>query len=346
MPNLLRAALAAGLALAVGCACGRAAAPAAATPAAAAPTALAGCTIFPPDNAWNTRVDTLPVAAHSAEYVAGIGAELPLHADFGSSKYGDFGIPINIVAQGAAKLPVSFEYADESDPGPYPIPDSPKIEAGGDRHILIVEQGACVLYEIYAAELTTGGWQAGSGAIFDLGSHALRSDGWTSADAAGLPILPGLARYDEVAAGAIRHALRVTAPCTADAYIWPARHKAVPDDCPGTAPAGARFPPMGLRLRLKASFDISGFSHDTQVLLLAMQRYGLLVADNGSAWYVSGAPDEGWADDTLVDELKQVHGSDFEVVDTSSLMIHPDSGQARQVNASLPKAAYLPLARR
>lgn len=342
MHHLLRATLAAGVVLAIGGACGRAAPPAAAT----APAALAGCTLLPADNIWNTRVDSLPVAAHSAEYIAGIGTGLPLHADFGSSKYGDFGIPYNIVAQGAPKVAVSFEYADESDPGPYPIPASPKIEAGGDRHILIVEQGTCMLYELYAAEQGNGGWQAGSGAIFGLGAHALRPDGWTSADAAGLPILPGLARYDEVAAGEIAHALRVTAPCTASFYIWPARHKAVPRDCPATPPAGARFPPMGLRLRLRASFDISGFSANTQVLLRAMQRYGLLVADNGSGWYISGAPDEGWDDDTLVDELKQVYGSDFEAVEAAWLMISPDSGQARQIDPNLPRAAFLPLARR
>ena len=299
-----------------------------ATTRAQAPS-LEGCQILPADNIWNTPIDQLPVDAHSAEYVANIGASTGMHPDFGSAKYGDYGIPFNIVPQNQPLVPVSFTYADESDPGPYPIPSSPNIEAGGDRHILTLVQGSCKLYETWASEPAGDGWLAGSGAVFDLGSNALRTDGKTSADAAGLPILPGLTRYDEVHAGAINHALRFTVPCTANYYIWPARHKAVPDSCPATPPAGTRVPPNGLRFRLKASVNIAGFSDQTRVILTALKKYGMIVADNGTGWYLSGAPDPGWDDDTLVAELRQIHGSDFEVVDESSLQISQDSGQAR-----------------
>jgi len=294
--------------------------------------ALGGCQILPADNVWNTPIDKLPLDSHSLEYAKNIGLNAPVHADFGSGQYGDYGIPFNIVPQVQAKVPVSFEYADESDPGPYPIPPNPKIEGGSDRHILVLEQGVCKLYETWASSPDgQGGWDAGSGAIFDLTANKLRTDTWTSADAAGLPILPGLTRYDEVAAGAINHALRFTVPCTTDFYIWPARHKAVPDDCLSTpVPVGTRRPPMGLRFRLKAGVNISGFSHDTQVILTALKKYGMIVADNGSSWYLSGAPDTHWDDDTLVQELKQIHGSDFEAVDESALQISANSGQARQ----------------
>jgi hypothetical protein len=234
------------------------------------------------------------------------------------------------VPQGQPKVDVTFDYADESDPGPYPIPPDPVIEGGGDRHILVVEQGTCKLYETWASEPNGDGtWSAGSGAVFDLGSNALRPDGWTSADAAGLPILPGLARYDEVAAGAIEHALRFTVHCTADAYIWPARHKAVPEECPATPPGGTQPPPMGQRFRLKAGVDISGFSQQTRVILTALKKYGMIVADNGSSWYISGEPNAGWDDDTLVSELRQIGGDDFEAVDESSLQVSPDSGQVK-----------------
>ena len=299
--------------------------------AAQAPT-LGGCQILPTDNVWNTPIDKLPLDSHSLEYVKNIGLSAPLHADFGSGQYGDYGIPFNIVPQGQAKVPVSFEYADESDPGPYPIPPNPKIEGGSDRHILVLEQGVCKLYETWASSSDGhGGWNAGSGAIFDLTTHTLRTDTWTSADAAGLPILPGLTRYDEVAAKAINHALRFTVPCTADFYIWPARHKAVPDSCPTTPPAGTRVPPMGLRFRLKAGVNIAGFSPDAQVILTALKKYGMIVADNGSSWYLSGAPDPHWDDDTLVQDFSQIHGSDFEVVDESPLQIDANSGQAHQL---------------
>jgi uncharacterized repeat protein (TIGR01451 family) len=289
---------------------------------------------LPPDNVWNVPIDKLPVHPDSNAYVANINIdETTLHPDFGSFQYGYFGIPFNVVPQGQPKVAVTFDIDDESDPGPYPIPPNPLIEGGansdGDRHILVVEQGTCKLYETWSTYPNGNGtWSAGSGAIFDLNSNALRQDGWTSADAAGLPILPGLARYDEVAAGAIDHALRFTAWCTADAYIWPARHKAVPDSCAGTTPpAGTKPPPMGLRFRLKADFDISGFKPQTRVILTALKKYGMILADNGTSWYISGEPNANWIDDDLVSDLRRVHGSDFEAVDESSLRLSPDSGQ-------------------
>ena len=273
------------------------------------------CEIFPADNVWNERVDTLPVDQNSAAYIASIGLNAYLHPDFSSIKGGDYGIPYNVVGSGVAKKKVKFQYKSESDPGPYPIPKHPKIEGGSDRHLLILQRDECRLYELYAARKTSTGWKAGSGAIWDLSSNALRPAGWTSADAAGLPILPGLVRYDEVAAGAINHALRFTAPETQRAYVYPARHFA--SDSTDTA-----LPPMGLRVRLKASVDISHFGPQAQVLLTALKEYGMILADNGSPWYVTGAPSSGWNDDDL-HQLQQLHGSDFEVVDTSSLRNGP-----------------------
>jgi hypothetical protein len=250
-----------------------------------------------------------------------------VHADFGSGEWdgAPIGIPYVVVPGSQPKVSVSFDYADESDPGPYPIPANPPIEGGpdgdGDRHILIVDQGQCKLYELYDAyPQPNGAWTAGSGAIFDLRANALRPATWTSADAAGLPILPGLARYDEVAAGEIRHALRFTAPHTQNQYLWPARHQA--------GSADTSLPPMGQRFRLKSSFNIASFGPQSQVLLKAMQTYGIILADNGSSWYISGVPDERWDNDDLHD-LGRIPGSAFEAVDSSSLMIHPDSGQAR-----------------
>ena len=290
---------------------------------------VAGCSVFPADNVWNTPVDTLPLDANSAAYVNTIGAAAHVHADFGSGTWegGPIGIPYVDVPSTQAKVPVTFTYADESDPGPYPIPPDAPIEGGsgssGDRHVLVLERDNCILYELYDAWPQDGGssWTAGSGAIFDLNSHALRPDTWTSADAAGLPILPGLIRYDEVAAGEIRHAIRFTAPQTRDAHIWPARHDA-------SSHSGTQYPPMGQRFRLKASFDISGFSTETQVILQALKTYGMILADNGSSWFISGAPDERW-NNTVLHELHDVYGSDFEAVDESSLMVNADSGQAR-----------------
>lgn len=289
---------------------------------------LAGCPVFAPDHIWNTRIDHLPTDPNSNLYIQTIGASRTLHPDFGSGLWngGPIGIPFVVVGAGQTKVPVSFEYANESDPGPYPSPPDAPIEGGsqssGDRHVLVLHQAECKLYELFAAyPQATGGWQAGSGAIFDLKSYALRPNGWTSADAAGLPILPGLVRYDEVAAGEIKHALRFTVPQTRRAYVWPARHYASNLTDP-------KYPAMGQRFRLKSSFDISGFHPQVQVILRAMQRYGLILADNGSAWYVSGAPDPRWNND-LLRQLKQVPGSAFEAVDVSSLQRSPNSGQVK-----------------
>ncbi|RMF50915.1 MAG: hypothetical protein D6755_00460 [Anaerolineae bacterium] len=295
-------------------------------PAATGPS-IGPCPLLPADNIWNARVDSLPVDPHSTDYIQTIGAVTGLHADFGSGTWngGPIGIPYDFVSGTQPKVQVTFNYADESDPGPYPIPPNASIEGGansdGDRHVLVVDTDNCILYELfYAWPQPDGTWAAGSGAIFDLHSNALRPDGWTSADAAGLPILPGLVRYEEVAAGEIRHAIRFTAPQTRAAHIWPARHDA-------SSHTGAQYPPMGQRFRLRADFDLSGFSPEVQVILKAMQTYGIVLADNGSAWYISGAPDERWNNDVLR-ELSQVTGADFEAVDVSSLMVDPNSGQA------------------
>ncbi len=290
---------------------------------------IGGCSVFPADNIWNTPIDTMPLDANSAAYVSTIGADEPLHPDFGTFWEGSpIGIPFIVVPSSQSLVPVTFvESGDESDPGPYPIPLDAPIEGGsgsdGDRHVLAIRQGECKLYELYYAFPTGGGWEADSGAVYTLTVNGpLRPSGWTSADAAGLPILPGLVRYDEVMVeGEIRHAVRFTAPDTRRAYIWPARHYA-------SDLTGSQYPPMGQRFRLKASFDISGYSPQIQVILRALKKYGMILADNGSAWYVSGEHDPRW-DDDLLGELKQLRGSDFEAVDVSSLMIDPNSGQAR-----------------
>jgi hypothetical protein len=292
---------------------------------------LGGCSVLPADNVWNTPVNTLPVDALSSSYITTIGSTTGLHPDFGAGFWdgGPIGIPYNIVPGTQAKVPVSFDYSDESDPGPYPVPADPLIEGGpdstGDRHVLLLDRDRCILYEIFSAYPEGSGWAAGSGAIFVLGSNALRPAGWTSADAAGLPLLPGLVRYDEVASGEITHALRFTVPRTRKAYIWPARHHA-------STLTGLQYPPMGQRFRLKAGYDLSGFSPETRVILTALKRYGMILADNGGAWYISGVPDERWDNDALVAELSRVKGSAFEAVDESSLTMSPDSGRARQAS--------------
>lgn len=288
---------------------------------------LAQCPMFPADNIWNTPIDQLPVHPMSASYVEAIGADKNVHPDFGSGLYEGrpIGIPYNIVDSSQPKITVQFEYVHESDPGPYPIPDNPLIEGGpesdGDRHILMLETDTCTLYELfYTWPLPDGGWKAGSGAIFDLTSNALRPRGWTSADAAGLPILPGLVRYDEVATGAINHAIRFTAPRTQRAYVWPARHFASSSNDP-------ELPPMGMRFRLRADFDIEPYPQDVQVILQALKTYGMILADNGGSWFISGVPDQRW-NNALLRTLRNVKGKDFEAVDTSSLMVEPGSGQA------------------
>lgn len=287
-----------------------AALPAPASAAVTVPGAPA-CQVFPTTNVWNKRVDQLPVRADSEKLKKTIGLSAYLHPDFSDADADGYGIPYQVVDLSTPTSSVSFTWPNESDAGPYPIPDAPLIENASDRHLLMLDKDACKLYELYAARKQNGAWKAGSGAIWNLDSNALRHAGWTSADAAGLPILPGLARYDEVAAGAILHALRFTVPQTRKAYIYPARHFA--SDLTGT-----RYPPMGLRVRLKKSVDISGFPPQSRVILRALKRYGMILADNGTQWYISGAPDPGWDDDDL-HHLQQITGRDLEVVDTSSL---------------------------
>jgi uncharacterized protein (TIGR03437 family) len=294
---------------------------------------IAGCGVFPSDNVWNAPIDKLPLDANSNRYVSTIGATRPAHADFGSGLWdgGPIGIPVVDVPGSQAKITVKFDYDDESDHAGYPIPANVPIEGGaastGDRHVLVVDHDNCVLYELYSAyPQSDGSWHAGSGAIFDLKANTMRPAGWTSADAAGLPITPGLVRYDEVAAGEINHAIRFTAPQTRDTYIWPARHYA-------SSLSAIDYPPMGQRFRLKAGFDISSFSAPVQVILRALKKYGMILADNGSSWFLSGAPDERWDNDAL-HEISQLQGSDFEAVDESSLMADPNS--ARVTTSSVP----------
>jgi hypothetical protein len=271
------------------------------------------CAVFPKTNAWNRRVDRLPVAPSSAALIRSMGVNTGMHADFGSGLWegSPIGIPITVVRGSQPKVRVAFEYADESDRGPYPIPRSVKIEGGSDRHALIVDRARCRLYELYALERSVSGWRAGSGATWSLRSNRLRPAGWTSADAAGLPIMPGLARYDEVRRGVIDHALRFTAARTRRAYVWPGRHFASSSTDPS-------LPPMGLRVRLKASFDVRPFPRQARIVLIALKRYGMMLADNGSNWYVSGAPSPGWSNEQL-HTLGRVRGSDFEVVDRRSI---------------------------
>jgi hypothetical protein len=276
------------------------------------------CTVFPKTSAWNQRVDRLPVAANSDAIVRSIGIDDHVHADFGSGLWDDgpIGIPITVVGRKTKKVRVAFDYADESDRGPYPIPKNVKIEGGrqsdGDRHALLLDRDACKLYELFALYPNgSGRWKAGSGAVWNLRTNRLRPAGWTSADAAGLAILPGLARYDEVARGRIDHALRVTVSRTRKAYVSPARHWASDATDPN-------LPPMGLRLRLKASFSTAGYPRQARIVLEALKRYGMLVADNGSNWYLSGAPDQRWSNDQL-HTLHRVPGSAFEVVKTGRL---------------------------
>ena len=283
---------------------------------------LRGYRPFPDDNPWNTRVDKLPVDAKSAAYIKSIGADEPLHPDFGAPYEGaSIGIPYVVVGGTQPKVPVTFEYADESDPGPYPIPPDAPIEGGpkgdGDRHIVVLDRDNEKLYEIFAAFPEGKGWRAGSGAVFDLKSNNLRPAGWTSADAAGLPILPGLVRYDEVMEQKeIRHALRFTVQKTQQAYVAPATHWASDSRDPA-------LPPMGMRVRLKADYDISKFPEPVQVVLRCLKTYGMFLADNGSDWFISGAPDDRW-DNDILRAIKRVKGSDLEVVQMGLLTTDSD----------------------
>jgi hypothetical protein len=288
-------------------------------PVAAAPPPSTSCQVFPADNIWNTDISRLPVHGQSAQWLASMSSSTTkLHPDFGGPPYG---FPHNIVDNTHATVSVTFQYASESDAGPYPLGPDTLIESGSDRHALIINRDTCTLYELFDLSGSGSSWTAGSGAIFPLGSNALRPLGWTSADAAGLPIFPGLVRWDEVQAGAIRHAIRFTAQRSDRSFLWPARHQA-------GAAANASLPPMGARFRLRSTYDISHFSTQAQVILLAMQHYGLILADNGSNWFFSGTEDAAWPD-SLLSELKTIPASQFDAVDESSLMIDPNSAAVR-----------------
>jgi hypothetical protein len=274
------------------------------------PPTLDTCPVFPADNAWNRDVSAARVDPRSDAYIAHMnGGRAFLHADFGGDS--TYGIPWTTVAGSQARVPVTFDYADESDPGPYPIPRDAPVEAGSDHHVIVIDRDNCMLYETWDSTYVGPGWRCGSGAIFNLRSNALRPAGWTSADAAGLPIFPGLARRAEVQAGAIRHALRFTVERTQRAYVAPARHFASssrdPDD-----------PPMGLRVRLKASYDLSRFRGAARVVLETLRTYGMILADNGGDWFISGETNTQWDDEDL-NQLKTVPGNAFEAIETGPL---------------------------
>jgi len=286
---------------------------------------LGTCPVFPANNIWNTPIDHAPISSNSATYINTIGASTSVHPDFGTVYDGEpNGIPYVTVPGTQTKYPATFTYQSESDPGPYATPLSAPIEGGpdstGDRHVISVDTDNCILYELYAAYPQTASWQAGSGAIFNLLSNTLRPSSWTSADAAGLPIFPGLVKYDEVLTGSIQHAIRFTVPQTQNTFVWPARHEA-------SNLTGSQYPPMGARFRLKASFDISSYSATNQIILQALKTYGMMIADNGSSWYIQGAPDSRWSDDDL-HNLSALKGSDFEVVGVSGMMVNANTGQA------------------
>jgi hypothetical protein len=285
------------------------------TPRRHAPVPDTACEVFPADDVWRMDVSNLPVHPKTKTWkrASHAGSTL-LHPDFGGPPYG---LPFDVVDGSHAFVDVDFRYADESDPGPYPFGPDIHVEGGSDEHALMVDADTCTLYELYDAHWHGGSPDAGSGAIFDLGSNELRPAGWTSADAAGLPILPGLVRYDEVEAGEIDHAIRFTVDCTTRRYVWPARHQA--------GVADKRCPPMGARFRLRGGFGLAGFTDDAKVVLRAMQRYGMIVADNGSDWYFQGTTDDRWTDD-LLDQLKSVPASAFVAVDESGCKVSPDSG--------------------
>ena len=300
-------------------------------PAEAAPPPSTTCSVFPSNNIWNTDISKLPVHAQSSQWLASMAASTTkLHPDFGGPPYG---FPYNVVGNAHPTVTVSFQYASESDPGPYPVGADTLIENGSDRHALIVNRDTCTLYELYDLSGSGTSWTAGSGAIFPLGSNALRPLGWTSADAAGLPLFPGLVRWDEVQAGAITHAIRFTAQQTDRSFLWPARHQA-------GAAANPALPPMGARFRLRATYDISHFSAQAQVILLAMQHYGLLLADNGSNWFFSGTEDAAWPD-SLLTELKNVPAGQFDAVDESGMMVDPNSAAARSCGVAAAGSSTL-----
>jgi hypothetical protein len=285
--------------------------PAPAPPPATSLTKIGGCQIFPPNNPWNANVSNLRVNPNSAEYIASIDLTKQfLHPDFGSNP--TYGIPYTVVNKSQPFVPITITpYASESNPGPYPIPLNAPVESGSDRHVIVIDTGNCHLYEMYDARQVGTGWTCASGAVLNLNSNALRPTGWTSADAAGLPILPGIALYSEVSSGVINHALRFTVDESEDGFISPATHEAGSTSNPA-------FPPMGLRLRLKASFSLAGFHGEALVILTALKKYGMIVADNGSSWYISGDTDPRWNDNDL-DQLKSVPGNTFEAVETGPI---------------------------
>jgi hypothetical protein len=283
------------------------------------------CRVFPADNVWNTRINKLPVHAKSAQWLAAMdSSSRNLHPDYGPAGGGDppYGIPWQVVSPSDPLSTVHFQYASESDAGPYPLTSSTPIEGGSDRHALMVNPSTCTLYELFNTHYSASQSTAGSGAIWKLGSNALRPTGWTSADAAGLPILPGLVNYDEVRAGAINHAIRVTASCTSNSYLWPARHR---------AGSTSSCPPMGARFRLKSSFSLpaSACAADCQTVVTAMKRYGLILADNGSNWYFTGTSDVRWTGDQM-EQLKQIPARAFQAVDESCIKVSSGSGRAYQ----------------
>jgi hypothetical protein len=285
--------------------------------AAQAGTNIQGCPIYPADNVWNQDISTAPIDSNSDNYITYInaGGKTFIHPDFGSV----FGIPFTVVGAAQAPVPITFGTPDESDPGPYPIPPNAPIEGGSDAHVLVLDKDNALLYEMFASKFTNPGWSCSSGAVFDLKSNALRPDGFTSADAAGLPILAGLARYDEAAAGAITHALRFTVRATAPGYIHPATHRASTTSDPNA-------PPMGLRLRLKLTYSLAGMTGKALVVATALQHYGMYVADNGSDWFVSGEQNSNWSD-TDLDQLKTIPGNMFEVVQAGTVLTASSSTQ-------------------
>ncbi|MFN7933036.1 MAG: hypothetical protein U0R19_06890 [Bryobacteraceae bacterium] len=311
-----------------------------------AQSTVGGCPVLPANNIWNTAIDHLPVKSDSQTLVNTIGATATMHADFGSGTYngGPIGIPFITVTGTQTKYPATFLYSDESDAGPYAVPLNAPIEGGsnsnGDRHAIAIDTTNCILYELYRAFPQAASWQGDSGAIYNLRSNALRPAGWTSADAAGLPIEPGLVTYEDILAGEIKHAIRFTVPQTRRAYVWPGRHFA-------SSLTGTQYPAMGQRFRLKASFDITPFPAEVQIILRALKKYGMILADNGSAWYISGKPDSRWNNDNLR-TFHNIAGSNFEAVDATVLMIDVNSGEARQNGVSVsvtPNAANVRVAR-
>lgn len=290
---------------------------------------VAGCQVFPDDNYWNADITGLPEHARSEAWLRHMSPSSSLHPDFGRA-YGEqpvpYGIPITVVGGNHHRVGVRFHYAHESDRVRYPLGNDTKIEggwrAGGDRHAIIVDKGRCRLYETWNTRRTNGHWTAGSGAVWNLRSNALRRDGWTSADAAGLPILPGLLRWSEVKKGRVDHAIRFTTDVTDNRYVWPARHRA-------GAVSNRNYPPMGARFRLKPDFDMTGYGKYARVVLRAMQTYGMVIADNGSAWYFQGESTNKWPS-SLISDLKRIPARAFVAVDTAPLMVDPDSGRTAQ----------------